>query len=170
MFDISTFTKLSCIDGVGLITQDIINVSEVLKSMIDDGLDINMTPLNYNLQDVVNYIKLCQLRKINKIAVEPLNDELSVFERSYFESLESEITDEYRKLDPVGAIICISDFLNNEGITDSCAKYIVERISKYSNDIQGLRKILQVENDFTEQEEAKIRKANAWCCSAENSS
>jgi hypothetical protein len=160
--------KLSCIDGTAFMPESIVQVNKVLKDMIDDCLDIDMTPVNFPLQDIINYIRLCELRKNPAIVTsDPLNNDISDVERNYFQSLEDGIAIEWRKLDPIGRIISISDFLDNEGVTDVCAKYIVIHISKYSGgkeDIETLRKILQVENDLTEEEEAKIRKANAWCC------
>jgi len=162
-----SFTYLSSLDGTVFMPDNIVKISNLLQNMIDDGLDITMTPLNFSLQDIINYIRLCELRINNCIDNDPLNDKLSEYEESYLQSLESGIESEYRVLDPVGNIICISDFLNNEDITDCCAKYIVLKLSKYSGgkeDIETLRNILQIENDFTPEEEEKIRKANAWCC------
>lgn len=166
-FDKKKFTQLSSIDGTAFISDNVVKKSLVLQNMIDEGIDIEMAPLNFYLQDIINYIKLCELRISNCINNDPLNDKLSMFEESYFQSLENGIESEYRKLDPIGNVICISDFLNNEEATDCCSKYIVLKLSKYSggkDDIEILRKILQIENDFTLEEEEKVRKANAWCC------
>jgi Skp1 family, dimerisation domain len=162
-----SFTYLTSLDGTVFMPDNVVKVSTVLQNMIDDCIDITMTPLNFPLQDLINYIKLCELRINNCIDNDPLNDKLTEYEESYLESLSYEIESKYRLLDPVGNIICISDFLNNEDITDCCAKYIVLKLSQYSGgkeDIKTLRNILQIENDFTTEEEEKVRKANAWCC------
>ena len=162
-----SFTFLTYLDGNVFMPDNIVKVSSVLDNMIEDGIDISMTPLNFHLQDIINYIRLCEIQIANYITNDPLDDKLNEFEESFLESLSHDIESEYRFLDPVGNIICISDFLNNENVTDCCAKYIVSKLSKYSGgkeDIEILRNILQIENDFTPKEEEKVIKANAWCC------
>lgn len=161
----STCIKLECVDGIALMPEFLINENLVLKNMIDDGLDINMTPINFDLQDVVNYINFCLLRLANQLVNDPLSDITDVHEQSFLVSLEDKISEPERKLDPIGNMLEISDFLNNFSITDVCTKYLLSRLEKLSSkeDINFLRKVFNVNNDLTEDELEKIKNANLWC-------
>ena len=54
-----SFTYLTSLDGTVFMPDNVVKVSTVLQNMIDDCIDIAMTPLNFPLQDLINYIKLC---------------------------------------------------------------------------------------------------------------
>ena len=159
------FTKLSCIDGTALMPDSLINDNIVLKNMIDDCLDINMTPLNFELQDVTNYINFCLMRKENNLVNDPLSDNIDVYEQSFLSALEDKNSIPERKLDPIGNILAIADFLNNDQVTDICAKYCASSIEKMESkdDIELLRRIFNTVNDLTDIEIDKIRNANLWC-------
>lgn len=157
--------KLSCVDGIVLFPEHLINENLVLKAMVDDGLDINMTPLNFEVEDVTNYINLCLMRKENNLVNDPLSDSLNVYEQSFFSALEDKNAPPERRLDRVGNILSIANFLDNDQVTDVCAKYFVISIEKLesNDDIDFLRKVFNTVNDLTEIETDKIRNANLWC-------
>jgi hypothetical protein len=165
------FIKLSCLDGTALMPEVLLNENIVLKNMIDDGVDINFTPVNFDLQDVVNYMNFCLIRQENEIVHDPLSDKIDIHEQSFLTSLEDKIVTPERKLDPIGNIIAISDFLNNAQVTDVCTKHFISSIEKLSSqdDIDFLRKIFNTTNDLTEVELEKIRNANLWCKYSNNS-
>ena len=157
--------QLECIDGIAVMPEHLINENVVLKNMVEDGLDINMTPLNFQLQDMTNYINLCLMRKKNNLVNDPLKDSVDVYEQSFFSALEDKSLDPERRLDRIGNILTIANFLNNLEVTDVCAKYFVSSIEKMSSneDIEFLRKVFNTVNDLSEVEEEKIRNANLWC-------
>ena len=157
--------KLLCIGGIAYMPEHLINENIVLKNMIDDCLDINMTPLNFELQDVTNYINMCLMRKENNLVNDPLSDNINVYEQSFLSALEDKNVAPERILDRVGSILAIADFLNNNEVTDVCAKYFVLSMEKLesNNDIEFLRKMFNTVNDLSEIETDKIRNANLWC-------
>lgn len=157
--------KLSCIDGTALMPESLILENLVLKSMIDDGLDINMTPINFYVQDVTNYINFCLMRQDNNLIHDPLKDDIDVHEQSFLVSIEDRTCEPERRLDAIGNILAISDFLNNDPVTDVCTKYFVSGMEKLESkaDIEFLRKVFNVTNDLTDDEIDKIRNANLWC-------
>ena len=83
----NSFTCLTTLDGTVFMPDNVITKSTMLQNMKDDCLDIAMVPLNFSLQDVINYIRLCELRISNCIDNDPLNDKLSEFEESFLQSL-----------------------------------------------------------------------------------
>ena len=130
--------------------------------MLDDGLDIDTIPMNFDVANMIDYIAFCEMRFTNGLVNDPLSDCISEQENCFLKSLEANQPIYEKKLDRVGCIISISNFLDNEEVTDVSAKYIVQFAAKIDN-IEHLRKILKVQNDFTPEEEEKIRNANLWC-------
>ena len=153
--------KLSCHDGTALMPRNLLYQNKVISNMLDDGLDIDIIPINFDVANMVDYISFCEMRFAKGLINDPLSDNISDQENWFLKSLEaSQLI--FEKLDRIGCLMSISNFLDNEEVTDVCAKYIVQFTSKIDN-IEHLRRILKVKNDFTQEEEEKIRNANLWC-------
>ena len=176
--------RLICTDGSAFfpeISSDLALKSEVLKSMQEDGLlglHIDNTPIPYDVENVINYIKMCELHNKHHIELKPNDDSISPFEDQFLKSLlispdkylRPLLTSTanldwddvlYRYMDPIGNLLCISDFLDNTHITNTCSKYLADELSQ--KDVESLRKIFKIENDLSQEEENNIKKKNLWC-------
>lgn len=124
---------LSCLDGSVFMPMYIVDSNKVLKDMKADCGDINNTPVLFNSNDVTAYINLCKFVKKENLKENIYSDQITPESHQYLFSLEKDSVPEERKLDTIGTLICISDFLDNPIITDLCAKYIAHRLSKLCN-------------------------------------
>lgn len=156
------FIKLMCNDGIVLMPEYLVQNNKVLMNMKDDGLDLDMTPINHNVEDMQNYISFSELRFRLNLKNDPLNDTITEQEKDFLQAFEKNELVPEKKLDKIGHIISIADFIDNQDIIDVCAKHIGSVFSEM-DDIELMRKILKVTNDLTPEEEEKIRNANLWC-------
>lgn len=154
---------LLCLDGTVPIPDYLINENKVLKNMLDEGLDLDMTPLNFYVKDVTNYVNLCKMRHKELLVNDPLSDKINLGEHLFLSSLENVSVE--NKIEPICNILAISNFLDNEQVIDVCTKYCATFIEKFStlDDIEKLRKMFNITNDLTDGELEKIRAINGWC-------
>lgn len=124
---------LFCLDGSVFMPMYIVQSNKVLKDMQADCGDINNTPVNFNSADMITYINLCKFIKTEGLNENPFSDNISSESHQFLYSLENENVSEDRRLDTIGRLICISDFLDNNIVTELCAKYIAHRLSKLCN-------------------------------------
>ena len=164
--------NILCNDGIIItLPQNQIEFNTTLASMLEDvsPQDAGEIPIPFSSKSVQQLIILTtiqqkpELQNIDSINDPFWRDNLHPQEQGFITTLENEQCPLERKWDAIGNLAILADFLDNQRAFHACIKYIANVLETQAQNVDTLRKILQVENDLTTIEETTIRDYNKWC-------
>lgn len=120
--------------------------SETIKNMIDDGCVERSVPLP-NVEGPV----LAKVVEYWKRHVEGgKQEELKQWDKEFVEAKKQGLLE----------IIVAAHYLNSPPLFDLCCQAVADTISDMT--VEDVREYFGIENDFTPEEEGRIRDANSW--------
>jgi S-phase kinase-associated protein 1 len=139
-----------------------ISMSVTIKSMIDDleGCDLSVTPIplhNVTSKCLVKIIEFCEHHVNDKKDVtDTSNDnksrnELCEWDAKFCEMPQAELFE----------LILAANYLDIKSLLDATCKAVANMIKGKSP--EEIRQTFNIKNDFTPEEEEKVRKENEWC-------
>lgn len=133
-------------------TEEAAKMSQTIKHMIEDGCADDGIPLpNVPAKILSMLIEYC-----NKHVADA--DKASAGEKEELKSFDASfVTVDQATL---FEIILAANFLSIKGLLDLGCQTVADNIKDKS--VEEVRKIFNIENDFTKEEEDAIRKDNAW--------
>ena len=145
----------------GYCLQVLLNVKIFLKDCqkTDANEALELSPIKTNILKLI--IEWCSYHKNDNFNDIDLEDESVIFGRPRITNLS--LWDEnFLQLEQstLMELILASDYLIIEPLKEMCCKVIASWIPGKSPD--QLRKLFNITNDFTPEEEEQIRKENAW--------
>lgn len=158
----TTSVLLQASDGTNSVNVpfEIISMSTTIKSMIDDleGCDLNSTPIilyNVNTKTLDKIIKFCDYHfndlKDVKSDDNKSKNELSEWDNKFCEMPQEELFE----------LILAANYLDIKSLLDTTCKAVANMIKGKTP--EEIRKTFNIKNDFTPEEEEKVRKENEWC-------
>lgn len=154
--------KLSSSDGDTFeVDRDVISASSTIKDMLDnsqDAYDDEPIPL----QNVSTNI----LKRIIQWAQYHRNDQRDNIEDEQKDKRSDDICPwdvDFLKVDQgtLFELLLAANYLGIDGLLDSTCKTVANQIKgKCADDI---RKTFNIQNDFTPEEEAEVKRENQWC-------
>lgn len=118
-----------------------------LKNMVDDGYGNDVIPLpNVDGKILGMVLEWCKKHVDDKIT----EDELSKYEDEFVEVDQVDLYD----------LLMAANYLLIQGLLDRILKRVADLIK--GKQPEEIRKIFNIKNDFTPEEEEEIRKKNAW--------
>ncbi|GKC08142.1 SKP1-like protein 1B [Tanacetum coccineum] len=137
------------------VEETVVLQSETIKQMIDDDCANAAIPLpnvtSMTLAKVIEYIK--------KHAEKPKDDD----DKKVAEEDLKKFDAEFVKVDQESMLFDLvraANYLNIKSLLDLTCQAVADSIKDLS--VEELRKKFNIQNDFTPEEEAKVRKENAW--------
>ncbi|AXN91156.1 putative BTB domain containing protein [Namao virus] len=155
--------KLQSSDGeVFEVDVEIAKQSITIKTMMEDlGMDDeddDPVPLpNVNASVLKNVIRWCTHHKDDAPFVEEdetkerRTDDIPVWDQEFLNVAQDVLFD----------IILAANYLDIKGLLDVTCKTVANMIKGKTP--EEIRKTFNIENDFTEEEEAQVRRENQWC-------
>ncbi|VAI31088.1 hypothetical protein VPH35_089665 [Triticum aestivum] len=147
------FTLISS-DGESFeITEEVGKMSQTIKHMIEDGCADNGIPLpNVPAKTLSKVIEYC-----NKHVVVDDNN-ASASEKEDLKSFDAKFiaVDQATLFD----LILAANYLDVKGLLDLSCQTAADMVK--GQPVEGIRKMFNLENDFTPEEEAEIRRENPW--------
>ncbi|OIV93832.1 hypothetical protein TanjilG_03795 [Lupinus angustifolius] len=120
--------------------------SQTIKHMIEDGYSDNCIPLpNVNSNILSKVIQYCN----KHVATNPIHD-LKAWDADFLNVDNSTLYD----------IILAANYLNIKSLLDLTCQTVADMIK--GNTPAEIRKIFNIKNDFTPEEEDKLRRENPW--------
>ncbi|KAL3838726.1 hypothetical protein ACJIZ3_023317 [Penstemon smallii] len=139
-------------DGETFELEEIVAIqSQTIKHMIEDDCVDNTIPLpNVPSKIMGRVIEYCK-RHATKTEDKKIEDDLN-----------KAFDDEFMKIDlsTLFDLILAANYLDIKSLLDLSCQTVADMIKEKSP--EEIRTILNIENDFTPEEEAEIRKENAW--------
>ena len=138
-----------------------IMMSETIKNMIDDlsidGLDTPIVLSNVNPNVLDKIIEYCNYHTEHDIKPSAIEDQ----KKSLDEILPWDL--EFCKVDQAHLfeLILAANYLNIKPLLDLTCKTVANMIKDKTP--EEIRKTFNIKNDFTPEEEEKVRKENEWC-------
>lgn len=154
--------KLITKDDVTItVERSVIEMSTLIKDMLEDHSPEEETPLiplpniDYKtMNKVIEYMKYHydkEWEEIEKPLKQKLEDTFCEFDLKFLEITVSELID----------LIMAANYLNDKRLLDTtcarCAFYIKGKT------VEQIRETFGIENDFSPEEEEKIKSENDWC-------
>ncbi|KAK4711260.1 hypothetical protein R3W88_005773 [Solanum pinnatisectum] len=138
---------LKTCDGKEFVLDEAIAVrSQAIKNMVEDDCVSNIIPLP-NVHSKI-MIKVIEYWKKHSEGVS--KDTLIDFDKAFVNVHHSILYD----------LILAANFLNDKEILDMMCQEVADRVKGKTP--EEIRKEFDIKNDFTPEEEEKIRKENAW--------
>ncbi|XP_016491574.1 SKP1-like protein 11 [Nicotiana tabacum] len=133
--------------------------SVTIKNMVEDDCASNTIPLpNVDTEALVKIIEY--LKKHAEISG---SDEEEEIKKTKIKDFDKEFVSV--KMQKLFNIILAANFLDIKALLDLCAQAIADKIKNKSH--VAVRKIFNVECDYTKEEEEAVRKENAWAFEGE---
>lgn len=127
------------------VNEKVASMSVTVKNMIED-MDVHAIPLpNVTSKTLSKVIEYC-----NKHVDEKESDELKLWDKDYVKVDKNMLFD----------LILAANYLDIRSLLDLTCLCIADMIKDYS--VEQVRELFGIANDFTPEEEAEIRKENAW--------
>ncbi|OIT21911.1 PREDICTED: SKP1-like protein 11 [Nicotiana attenuata] len=142
------FLTLKSSDGDEFELEESIAIQSVtIKNMVEDGCSSSVIPLSNvdteTLIKIIDYLKMHSLTSSNEEEIENFNREfVSIGFKTIFKILEA------------------ANFLDINSLLELCAEAVANRIKNKTP--EAVRKIFNITNDFTPEEEAEIRNETPW--------
>lgn len=134
------------------------NMSVTIKNMLEDlggGIPDVAIPLhNVTAKILQKVVEYCEYRIANPIVTDDLKkgpEEISSWERKFC-SLDQDVIFE---------LILASNYLDIKPLLDLTCKTVANMIKGKTP--EEIRKTFNIKNDFTPEEEERVRKENEWC-------
>lgn len=160
--------NIICNDGITVqLPNNQIACNTTLSDLLEDVFENSQgTPIPFPSTSMENLKALTSIQQTHCENVDSINDtywrdNLHPQEEAFLISLEDQQCPRERKWDAIGNLAILADFLDNQQVFHACIKYIAKVLD--CQNVETLRKILQVENDLTPKEEDTIRNYNKWC-------
>ncbi|XP_059442133.1 SKP1-like protein 1 [Corylus avellana] len=144
----SNMVKLKASDDKTFEVEEAVAVQcGTLKNMVDDGYGNDTIPLpNVDGKILGMVLEWCKKHVDDKIT----KDELSKYEDEFVEVDQVDLYD----------LLMAANYLLIQGLLDRVLKRVADLIK--GKQPEEIRKIFNIKNDFTPEEEEEIRKKNAW--------
>ncbi|GAA0148450.1 ubiquitin-protein ligase [Lithospermum erythrorhizon] len=118
---------------------------ETIKHIIEDGCADASIPIpNVSSKILAKVIEYCNRH------VEPGDDDLKTFHQEFLNVDQATLFD----------LILAANYLNIKSLLDLTCQTVADMIKEKSP--EEVRKIFNITNDFTPEEEEEVRKENAW--------
>ncbi|KAI9076982.1 hypothetical protein K1719_041058 [Acacia pycnantha] len=140
------------------IPMNVASQSELVKNMLDDLGDSKVVPLNnVNSAILAKVIEYCK-----KHAESTAKDGEAANDAGGAEELLKRWEAEFLKLDYdlLVEIVLAANYMDIKSLYDLCCQAIADKIKNKTP--EEIRRIFNVENDFSPYEEAQVRKENEW--------
>ncbi|KAK3001148.1 hypothetical protein RJ639_021073 [Escallonia herrerae] len=125
--------------------------SETIKSMVDDGCDMVAIPLpNVDSKTLVTVLEYCK-RHAAAGSSEKEEEELKAFDQGFLEGM---------KKDTLFELLLAANYLEIKGLMETACLKVADNIKDMMP--EEVREYFCIENDFTPEEEAEIRKEHEW--------
>lgn len=143
---------LKCSDGEEFEVESLIaNQSETIKNIIDDGCVEREVPLPNVVGSVLaKVLEYWNRHMSEKEEGEEEKKKLMEWDREFVKMEKDELFD----------LINAANFLNTKPLLDLCCQTVADIIKNMT--VEDVRDYFGIENDFTPEEEAKIRSDNKW--------
>ncbi|KAG2302030.1 hypothetical protein Bca4012_060359 [Brassica carinata] len=126
---------------------------EIVGHMLEDGCTGSNIPITtVDGKILAKVIEYCTKH------VQAGNVEGNEEAKKNLEEFDKKVVDE--DMDTVFALILAANYLNVKGLLDIACQKVADRIK--DKQPEEVRKIFNVENDFSPEEEEAVRKENAW--------
>lgn len=123
--------------------------SETIKHLVEDGCADNAIPLpNVDCATLSKVLEYCN----NHVKEENDDDhDLKAWDKDYVMDID---------LNRLFDIIVAANYLDIKGLLDLTSQTVADNIKDYTP--EKVRKVFNITNDFTPEEEAQIRDENKW--------
>ncbi|KAL3812632.1 hypothetical protein ACJIZ3_013900 [Penstemon smallii] len=144
-------------DGVTFELEETVAIqSQTIKHMIEDDCADNTIPLpNVTSKTMARVVEYCKRHAQAATKTETPTDEKVEADLKTFD-------DEFMKIDQstLFDLILAANYLDIKSLLDLSCQTVADIIQRKS--VEEIRKFFNIKNDFTPEEEAEIRKENAW--------
>ncbi len=147
--------KIITNDGVEFnITKDMATMSITIRNLLDDIEDHNaaipLPAINSKIMDKIN--EFC----IKELAI--LSDQTEATRQTNLKEWHATFTNMEPKL--LNDVLMAANYLDIKTLFDCCCQKVADLVKEKS--VEELREIFGIVNDFTPEEEAKIKEETAW--------
>ncbi|KAF7058378.1 hypothetical protein CFC21_065450 [Triticum aestivum] len=154
------FTLISS-DGESFeVTEEVGKMSQTIKHMIEDGCADNGIPLpNVPAKTLSKVIEYCNKHVVAAAAAaDDDNNNASAGAKEDLKSFDAKFiaVDQATLFD----LILAANYLDVKGLLDLSCQTAADMVK--GQPVEGIRKMFNLENDFTPEEEAEIRRENPW--------
>ena len=132
-------------------------ISDMME--MDNDLEIPEIPLNYDGETLLLLIEYCQKHTANP-SLKPISRPLKQELKDEVLSWEFEFIDKM-KFDTVSKLLEAAMYMHMNNLIQLCSAKIASMMK--GKKTAEIREIFHIENDFTQDEENKIREENKWC-------
>ncbi|CAH8266586.1 unnamed protein product [Arabidopsis lyrata] len=124
---------------------------QIVGHMLEDDCVINEIPLQNVTGDILSMvIEYCKTH-VDEEESEEAQTKLKTWDEEFMKKFD---------IKTLLQIILAANYLNVKGLLDLVSQTIADTIKDYTP--EQIREVFGVENDYTEEEEAEVRKENAW--------
>lgn len=148
----SNIVKLKTSDNKTFEVEEAVAVqSETLKSMVEDGCANDTIPLpNVKGKILEMVLEWCK-KHVDEETTVVTKDEVNKYEVDFFHGLDQAVLYD---------LLMAANYLNVKGLLDRVLQRVADMIK--GKQPEEIRKLFNIKNDFTPEEEEQIRKENAW--------
>ncbi|KAL5699635.1 SKP1-like protein 1A [Ranunculus cassubicifolius] len=136
------------------VEETVVSQSQTIKNMIEDDCTDNGIPLpNVTGSILAKVIEYCKKHVENEdadAAAATKDEELKSWDAEFVKVDQAVLFD----------LILAANYLNIKSLLDLTCQTVVDMIK--GKQPEEIRKIFKIENDFTPEEEAEVRKENQW--------
>ena len=144
-------------DRFPIAKSDLVRESCVASLMEPHEVEINVPPASSNT--IKNIIKFIEIQNIDRFV--PLNNkDKPDFNIRSLKKIHMDFLKSYT-IKEMNEILLTAHFLDMKSLTDLICAYYASLMK--SNSVEKIRKIFDIKNDFSPEDEAKIRSENQWC-------
>ncbi|KAI9292886.1 S-phase kinase-associated protein 1A-like protein [Neoconidiobolus thromboides FSU 785] len=144
------------------VERSVIERSKLIKGLLEDtnDADASIPLMNVNEETLLRIIEYCEHHRDDPVVEEEEDDEPPNRARAIEDIDPWDFN--FAKLDKESLyeLILAANYLDIKPLIQVCCKMIANMIR--GKNIQQIREEFNIINDFTEEEEAEIRKENAW--------
>lgn len=132
---------------------DVANESQTVKNMIEDTGSEDLIPLpNVRGKILAKVIEYCKyhVEAIKKVEDKPAESDVKAWDAEFVKVDQATLFD----------LILAANYLNIKGLLDLTCQTVADMIKGKTP--EEIRKIFNVKNDFTPEEEEQVRRDNQW--------
>ncbi|KAK1306588.1 SKP1-like protein 1B [Acorus calamus] len=145
------------------VPREVALMSVTVRNLIEDDYDKKNIPL-YNVESrvlvkVIEYCKRhCPATTTTTNSSEAMTEEEKKKQEEELEAWDKEFVN--MDYDQLFIVINAANYMVVEGLMDIACRKVADRIRRLS--VEEVREVFGIENDFTEEEEAELRRESEW--------